>query len=430
MISYEEYYPYGSTAYSASSSSADLSLKRYRFTGKERDEETGLDYFGVRYYASWLGRWTSGDPGGFVDGLNLYRYTRNNPVNGVDREGYSTEVVEPPPTECPDCPTSASKGDVHPSENGLNYQYDGVGWSANPVSYSWGGNGVTGQSLAPNDPLNSAQVFTNPSYPGGYNGIPNKPFSEWTSGEYREYTLYKYWEQTGKSFHDLKAYEELDISEDQNGNISIGAIPKDSETATGLMMMDVFSPSNVTMAFSFYYMPPTIIGARQVQSVAFGVKFRQGVEALKIAHRAKFAAQTGEIAYGSTDLSAMVLEYRAVSADASMGNYAVFEVETEKGFEYLMRKSIPPHQHKQYGMSGHAEKLLKGDLEARNIDFSKVTRIYSERQPCSLPGSYCDRMIKANFPSAKVTYSFEYGDKASRTAGNAAMENVIKNLGK
>ena len=91
VISYEEYYAYGSTAYSASSSSADLSLKRYRFTGKERDEETGLDYFGVRYYASWLGRWTSADPGGFVDGLNLYRYTRNNPVNGVDRKGYQTD---------------------------------------------------------------------------------------------------------------------------------------------------------------------------------------------------------------------------------------------------------------------------------------------------------------------------------------------------
>ena len=50
----------------------------------------------MRYYASWLGRWTSGDPGGFVDGLNLYRYTRNNPVNGIDREGYSTEDVEKP----------------------------------------------------------------------------------------------------------------------------------------------------------------------------------------------------------------------------------------------------------------------------------------------------------------------------------------------
>jgi RHS repeat-associated protein len=95
VISLEEYYPYGASAYRASRSDQDLSLKRYRFTGKERDEETGLDYFGVRYYASWLGRWTSGDPGGFVDGLNLYRYTRNNPVNGVDAEGYKTEEVEP-----------------------------------------------------------------------------------------------------------------------------------------------------------------------------------------------------------------------------------------------------------------------------------------------------------------------------------------------
>ncbi|MGH1337277.1 MAG: RHS repeat-associated core domain-containing protein [Aureispira sp.] len=104
MISYEEYYPYGASAYRVAASGVDLSLKRYRFTGKERDEETGLDYFGVRYYASWLGRWTSGDPGGFVDGLNLYRYTRNNPVNGIDAEGYSTEKVEkpkPPPVDPP-----------------------------------------------------------------------------------------------------------------------------------------------------------------------------------------------------------------------------------------------------------------------------------------------------------------------------------------
>jgi len=77
-------------------SGTDLSLKRYRFTGKERDDETGLYYFGVRYYAAWLGRWTSTDPGGFVDGLNLYVYVRNNPVNGVDELGYETE---PPPVD-------------------------------------------------------------------------------------------------------------------------------------------------------------------------------------------------------------------------------------------------------------------------------------------------------------------------------------------
>ena len=119
VISYEEYYPYGRSAYRAVASGVDLSLKRYRFTGKERDEETGLDYFGVRYYASWLGRWTSGDPGGFVDGLNLYRYVRNNPVNGVDNLGYETE---PPPITFPKNPI---KGQTYTpgAEQGTNWTY-------------------------------------------------------------------------------------------------------------------------------------------------------------------------------------------------------------------------------------------------------------------------------------------------------------------
>ena len=42
IISYEEYYPYGSTSYQAGRSAAEVSLKRYRYTGKERDEESGL----------------------------------------------------------------------------------------------------------------------------------------------------------------------------------------------------------------------------------------------------------------------------------------------------------------------------------------------------------------------------------------------------
>ena len=42
IISYEEYYPYGTTSYEAGRSAAEVSLKRYRYTGKERDEQTGL----------------------------------------------------------------------------------------------------------------------------------------------------------------------------------------------------------------------------------------------------------------------------------------------------------------------------------------------------------------------------------------------------
>lgn len=44
-------------------------------------------YHGARYYAPWLERWVSCDPAGMVDGVNLYGYSRNNPVHFADREG-------------------------------------------------------------------------------------------------------------------------------------------------------------------------------------------------------------------------------------------------------------------------------------------------------------------------------------------------------
>ncbi|MEG3632730.1 SpvB/TcaC N-terminal domain-containing protein [Micromonospora palythoicola] len=86
-ISYEEYHPFGTTAYRSSRPSAHHSLARYRYTDGERDEETGLYQLGARYYAAWLGRWTSPDPAGFVDGPNLYAYCRNNPVTLADPTG-------------------------------------------------------------------------------------------------------------------------------------------------------------------------------------------------------------------------------------------------------------------------------------------------------------------------------------------------------
>jgi RHS repeat-associated protein len=91
VLSYEEYHPYGTTSYQAKSSVAEVSLKRYRYTGKERDEETGLYYHGARYYAAWLGRWASCDPIGLGDGINLYVYGKNAPVSFVDPKGTASE---------------------------------------------------------------------------------------------------------------------------------------------------------------------------------------------------------------------------------------------------------------------------------------------------------------------------------------------------
>ena len=65
------------------------------FTGKERDAESGNDYFGKRYYASSMGRWMSPDPVTVTDErvlnpantLNLYTYGANNPLKYVDPDG-------------------------------------------------------------------------------------------------------------------------------------------------------------------------------------------------------------------------------------------------------------------------------------------------------------------------------------------------------
>lgn len=90
IISYEEYSPYGSTLYQAIRSQTETP-KRYRYTGKERDDESGLYYHGARYYAPWLGRWLSCDPEGLVDGPNSYSYALLNPIRNYDPHGTQTQ---------------------------------------------------------------------------------------------------------------------------------------------------------------------------------------------------------------------------------------------------------------------------------------------------------------------------------------------------
>ena len=57
------------------------------YSGRERDDETGFNYHGARYYAPWLGRWVSADPLGIAAGVNLYAYANDNPCVFVDHDG-------------------------------------------------------------------------------------------------------------------------------------------------------------------------------------------------------------------------------------------------------------------------------------------------------------------------------------------------------
>jgi len=81
-----DFYPFGGERPVFSSSG-----NTYKFTGKERDAESGLDNFEARYNSSSIGRFTSPDPfGGHQEDpqtLNKYAYVRNNPLNLTDPTG-------------------------------------------------------------------------------------------------------------------------------------------------------------------------------------------------------------------------------------------------------------------------------------------------------------------------------------------------------
>jgi RHS repeat-associated protein len=89
----------------------------HHFTGKERDQESGNDYFGARYYSSRMGRFLSPDwaakeepvPYAKIDDpqtLNLYQYMRNNPLGGVDADGHQVAIPFDVPPPVPAFPST------------------------------------------------------------------------------------------------------------------------------------------------------------------------------------------------------------------------------------------------------------------------------------------------------------------------------------
>jgi RHS repeat-associated protein len=126
LISYEEYHPFGTSAYRAANSAFDVSLKRYRYTSKERDEETSLEYHGARYYAPWLARWTATDPAGIAEGVDLYLYVRENPIVLHDPDGRQPRRRRhgptPPPAPAPARRPGSARGRARPAARHIQTQ--------------------------------------------------------------------------------------------------------------------------------------------------------------------------------------------------------------------------------------------------------------------------------------------------------------------
>ena len=88
VVTQEGHFPFGEPWYQSGPTN------KWFFTGKERDAESGNDYFGARYFGSSMGRFLSPDPSGLAyadptnpQSLNLYSYVLNNPLHNIDPSG-------------------------------------------------------------------------------------------------------------------------------------------------------------------------------------------------------------------------------------------------------------------------------------------------------------------------------------------------------
>lgn len=85
-----EYSPFGELQRCAG---AYATANPFRFSSKWQDEETGLIYFGVRYYSPREGRFLGRDPIEEAGGVNLYGFCGNDAINGIDYLGYTDPIV-------------------------------------------------------------------------------------------------------------------------------------------------------------------------------------------------------------------------------------------------------------------------------------------------------------------------------------------------
>ena len=121
-----DYFPYGGIVNDYCPNVA----QHYKFTGKERDTESSLDYSGARYYASSMGRFMSPDPEQ-IDGFdhmsnpqawNGYAYVHNNPLNATDPDGEKYQVCDENGQNC------SNQSDTDFAQNQQNAQSAGEVW--------------------------------------------------------------------------------------------------------------------------------------------------------------------------------------------------------------------------------------------------------------------------------------------------------------
>ena len=149
-VQFIHYMPFGEMWYNQQGSAYN---ERYKFTGKERDEETGYDYFGARYYVPEIPIWLSVDPlADKYPQISPYAYCHWNPVNRIDFDGMDDEQRE----------AAINKANQYVKMNP-------------GKSYGWGAKGDPGQKVDCSGLVSKCAIAGGEKDPnkGQYNGVRN-----------------------------------------------------------------------------------------------------------------------------------------------------------------------------------------------------------------------------------------------------------------
>jgi RHS repeat-associated protein len=158
-----EYSPFGEPL-RAEVLDSDIADNPFRFSTKYTDVESGLVYYGFRYYSPSLGRFINRDPIEEAGGINLYGFVGNDPVNRLDRLGLKQacttsflpeydkngKIIYKPHVHCePTNDNNGSSNSQNPSDNNNDNNNNS---GNNPGTYSGGPGGSTGSTNGTNNP--------------------------------------------------------------------------------------------------------------------------------------------------------------------------------------------------------------------------------------------------------------------------------------
>lgn len=402
VISYEEYHPYGTTAYQARGSEVKAVAKRYRYTGMERDEESGLSYHTARYYLPWVGRWASLDPAGLVDGLDLYVYCDSCPVCSVDWNGKQGRRVEADLDlrivnfidDLGIDDAVAGFGDnlsfgltriFRESTGQDTVDYDSTAYSAGDTVATVGslatGAGalrtavrtVGGRTVAKTVArgMIADQVATTT--------LDTVDPSGTASGVYQAATAYVV-PHIGRRGGGARS-RDGGSSGTSDGRGRRGRV--DSGQSRSRRGSRVDSDRNARHEHSSHTSRPS-------RRVSYGNAPPQAGQSTSGSHMAsstgRARARDGTIPY---------------RGGVSFGNYAVVEFTVRPGVvQRITVRNIPG------GL--HAEEVLERVIRDRGINPSQVTRVYSELSPCSSSTHMCSSLLQRTFPQAEILHSVEH----------------------